>query len=97
MSNPTTPPVPEAFHIARDTPDWHAAWDALGDELRNRGLGDGHDLRQQAGDGEIWEYHGSRASGGILWSHSFRHRNHPKTHRRESFDVVVCDLEEGEA
>lgn len=53
MVSPFTPPVAEAFHIERDTPDWYAAWDALGHEIRARGLGDGHNLRQQSGDGEV--------------------------------------------
>jgi len=75
-----------AFHVRRDTPEWFALWDCLGRELKARALGTGNDLAQRSSSGEVWEYLGSkRTAEGVR--HSFRHRHHPRSGTRESFDV----------
>lgn len=75
-----------AFHVPRETPAWFALWDCLGRELVARGLGTGNDLVQRSSSGEVWEYLGSeRTAQGVR--HSFRHRHHPRSGVRESFDV----------
>jgi hypothetical protein len=75
------------FSIQRGSPAWEAAWSGLAHVLVTDGLGDGTDLAQE-NDGEAWQYMGScRLSSGIL--HTFRHRDHPKTHDREYRDVLT--------
>ena len=69
--------------IARDDPEWHRMWEALG----------GDDPAARCDDcGQRWQYMGTAtfdqpdASRGVDRPgryHSFRHRHHPRTHRRE--------------
>ena len=58
--------------------EWQYMWQRLSELTINTGLTTGAD-----NDGEVWHYMGTvRAPDGIIW-HEFRHRNHPKTGKRE--------------
>jgi hypothetical protein len=78
-----------SFSVQRGSPAWDAAWAGLSHVLVADGLGDGTDLAQE-NDGEAWQYMGSRlTTTGML--HTFRHRDHPKTHDRE-YRAVLTEL-----
>jgi hypothetical protein len=51
-------------------------------------MGDGDDLDQPDDRGECWSYQGTLRNS-FADVHQFRHRNHPKTMRREWIDVSI--------
>jgi hypothetical protein len=80
--------------VERGSPAWDAAWGGLAHVLVTDGLGNGTDLAQDH-DGEAWQYMGSRRiATGML--HTFRHRDHPKTHDREYRAVLTEALDGGD-
>jgi hypothetical protein len=66
----------QSFVVSEGSPEWHAAWAALSAEIVRQGLGDGADLAQTSGSGEVWQYMcSSHTPEGD--THQFRHRDHP--------------------
>ena len=66
-----------------DTPAWHNMWDAL------RAI-TGDTLQHGTETGEVWQYMGTVSTdGGRTWVAEFRHRNHPRTGRRELLRVPM--------
>ncbi len=75
----------------RNSQAWTAAWDGLANTLAIELLGTGEDLAQEY-ECEVWQYMGTiRTPVGM--THTFRHRYHPVTKRREYRHVLTEPLE----
>ena len=68
-------------HLIPDTQEWATAWALLAEHPLNSGL---PDSRTAANSDEVWEYMGT-ADG----KHTFRHRCHPTTSKREYLHFPV--------
>ena len=65
------------YFMKKEDPEFKRAFQALDDpEARNEEYG------------EFWQYMGTVKKNGV-WVHEFRHRMHPKTKKREYFDVAA--------
>jgi len=62
-------------HLIPNTQEWVAAWALLADHPLNIEL---PDPESASNNGEIWEYMGT-----VDNKHTFRHRHHPSTSKRE--------------
>lgn len=71
----------DIVEVERGTPEWDDAWEGLGKRLRELEWGDGSDLVQMHNHSG-WKLVVSRLQGGQI-VHTFRHRDHPKTGRRQ--------------
>lgn len=72
--------------VARGTPEWDGMWRGLAQHPLNIGWAP---PTVAAHRGEVWPYMGTTARG-----HSFRHRCHPRTGRRESVTIPIDPAEE---
>jgi hypothetical protein len=63
--------------------EWNYMWDWLASHPINEGL---TEPSVATNNGESWQYMGSFKNGDKL-IHSFRHRNHPVTNKREDLSV----------
>jgi hypothetical protein len=71
-------------HLSPNTQEWATAWALLAEHPLNIAL---PDSKMAVNDGEVWEYMGT-ADG----RHTFRHRCHPATGKREYLHFLVpCD------
>jgi hypothetical protein len=74
------------FTLDRDTPEWTRAWQSLSGHELNRGLNDPFVAMNK---GSEWQYMSSSSSeikGGTVY-HQFRHRQHPKSQKREIINI----------
>lgn len=67
-------PVDHAF-VNEGSPEWDYMWAKLAELPLNAGISDPTTAEHNL---EVWEYMGTYEN-----QHSFRHRNHPKTGKRE--------------
>lgn len=68
-----------------DPEEWAAMWDSLKRSYRADDFAEHNDRAC-----ESWQYMGT-AMGSESWVHSFRHRMHPRTQRREHHRVIATE------
>jgi len=68
------------YMVQPDSSEWHKAWAGLGAMPLNAG----DKVSECPHTGEVWQYVGTCRD-----RHQFRHRNHPKTNRREVVEIVA--------
>lgn len=74
----------EGWVLRPGSPAWDDAWEAVAADPLNAGLPD-PTLATHAESGEQWQYMGLAVGGGQC----FRHRQHPRTGKREHIVVGV--------
>lgn len=67
-------------------------WERMWAELAALSLNGGDRVCECRTTGEMWEYMGTQKTTDGSWVHYFRHRDHPKTHRRET-GLILANLE----
>tara|TARA_R110000851_G_scaffold31232_1_gene84640 strand:- start:392 stop:691 length:300 start_codon:yes stop_codon:yes gene_type:complete len=81
--------LPKTRHVGPDSREWEPMWERMRSKLANGNLGPWF-LQSNALTGDDWQYMGTVVHGesdGAYEEHEFRHRNHPRTHKREYMRV----------
>ena len=78
-----TPDKTTYIFIEPNTPEWLYMWAELAQDELNTNL---EEPETAHNDGEEWQYMGSETDGETAM-HYFRHRNHPRTNRREYVSI----------
>ena len=77
----------ELVILKRESAEWNSMWERLSQHPINVGL---EDPIVALNNGEAWQYMGSNKQGDIV-IHSFRHRVHPVTNKRENISFYASE------
>jgi hypothetical protein len=79
----------EHAYVNENSPEWHEMWKKLGELSMNKEVKDDPTVAENPDSGEMWQYMGTDVRSRL---HSFRHRDHPITRKREYVVVPVSEV-----